>query len=225
MKKLAKMLIKRPVQLIMGKLLGQPYFSKSGLKAFSLIRSQRINLHQSVRSKIYSPFVIRNVVLGDYSYVQSNCNISNAEIGKFCSIGPNFCCGMGIHPIHGVSTAPMFYSTAHQNGFSLVKKNMFKEDKLTVIKNDVFIGVNVTILDGVIIGDGAVIAAGSVVTKDVPDFAVVAGVPAKILKYRFDEDTILKLKATEWWNSDDENLKKVRDNLFDVTSFLKEFDK
>ena len=160
--------------------------------------------------------------LGNYSYIAKNCTINHCTIGKFCSIGPNFCCGLGIHPTNGVSTAPMFYSTMKQNGFSLCKKNKIEESLHTSIGNDVFIGANVTVLDGVKIEDGAVIGAGAVVVKDVPPYAVVVGVPARIIKYRFDQQTIGELLKRKWWDGSLEDLSKVERLFWDVEEFLSE---
>ena len=114
-----------------------------------------------------APFFLHYGNLGDYSYISKNSSISHCSIGKFCSIGPNFCCGMGIHPTDGFSTSPMFYSMAKQNGLSLSKDNKIEEFKQTKIGNDVFIGANVTLLDGGTSGDGAVIGAGAVVSNNV----------------------------------------------------------
>ena len=87
-------------------------------------------------------------------------------------------------------------------------------NKEVVIGNDVWIGGNVSILDGVVVGDGAIIAAGAVVTKDVPPYAVVGGVPAKVIKYRFNEQEIQALLHERWWDKDDsillENIEKLR---------------
>ena len=83
------------------------------------------------------------------------------------------------------------------------------------IGNDVWIGARSIIMDGVSIGDGAIVAAGSVVTKDVPPYAVVGGSPAKIIKYKFSQDIIDRLEEIQWWNLPDEEITKVVD-LFHV---------
>jgi acetyltransferase-like isoleucine patch superfamily enzyme len=217
--------IKCKLQKFFGMLLNVPVFAKNDIKGFSLVKSQKINFKLSKKSRIGTPYIIRNVNVDDYTYIGTNSNINNTVIGKFCSIGPNLCCGMGIHPITGISTSPSFYSTTGQNGTSFVIESSAVEAKETVIKNDVFIGVNVTLLDGVKIGNGAVVAAGSVVTKDVPPYAVVGGVPAKIIKFRFDDSTVEKLQQTEWWNTDLEMLQIVEKYFYDITEFLKEFNK
>jgi acetyltransferase-like isoleucine patch superfamily enzyme len=187
-----------------------------------LVRSEKANAELGNNTKVYPPFFLHNVRLGEYSYVAKNSTICHCEIGKFCSIGPNFCCGLGIHPTNGISTAPMFYSTAKQNGITLCEKGKTSEAKQTVIGNDVFIGANVTVLDGVTIADGAVIGAGAVVVNDIPPYAIAVGVPAKVVKYRFDEATIKALLEKQWWNGTDDDLKKVERNFWDVEAFLKE---
>lgn len=166
------------------------------------------------------PYDLRNVKVDDYSYISRNGYINNTDIGKFCSIGPNFCCGLGVHPVNGISTSPMFYSTAKQNGYSLVNENKITESKKINIGNDVFIGANVTVLDGVTIGDGAVIGAGAVVTKDILPYAIAVGVPAKIVKYRFDNNQINRLSRIEWWNFETDKLKEIESNFFDLSAFL-----
>ncbi len=171
---------------------------------------------------INSPCSLKNVKIEYGSYISQNSRITNTQIGKFCSIGPNFLCGWGMHPLSGISTSPLFYSTNNQFGFSYTSKNIFKETSEIKIGNDVFIGSNVTILDGVCISDGAVIAAGSVVTTDVPPYAIVGGVPAKIIKYRFTQDVILNLLKIKWWNFDTEKIKSISDNFYDIDNFIKE---
>jgi acetyltransferase-like isoleucine patch superfamily enzyme len=129
-------------------------------------------------------------------------------------------CGWGIHPLNGVSTSPMFYSALKQNGYSLAERNLIKETEQIKIGNDVFIGMNVTILDGVTIGNGAVVGAGTVVAKDVPAYAIVVGVPMKVLKYRFDPETIIKLEAMKWWNWDYSKLSEINRSFFNVKDFV-----
>jgi acetyltransferase-like isoleucine patch superfamily enzyme len=147
------------------------------------------------------------IKIGAYTFINDYTRIDNntLSIGKFCSISHNVKIGMGPHPLTYLSTSPILY--AKNRGY--VKKNLYDEyqDKgYTIIKNDVLIGANSIILAGVTIENGAVVAAGSVVTKNVPAYAIVAGNPAKIIKYRFDKDTIKKLEKIEWWNMD---IKKI----------------
>jgi acetyltransferase-like isoleucine patch superfamily enzyme len=130
--------------------------------------------------RVSHPYHISESNIGDFTYISSNSHISKTTIGKFCSIGPNLTCGWGLHPTNGISTHPMFYSVAKQNGMTLCNANKIDERKSIVIGNDVFIGANVTILDGVNIGDGSVIGAGAVVSKDIPAYAIAAGVPIKL---------------------------------------------
>jgi acetyltransferase-like isoleucine patch superfamily enzyme len=173
--------------------------------------------------KVYKPFQLYDVQIGNYTYVARNSFISQAIIGKFCSIGPNFMCGRGVHPTNGISTAPMFYSTSKQNGMTLSLTDKIIERKTIVIGNDVFIGANVTMLDGVVIGDGAVIGAGAVVSKDIPPYAIAVGAPIQIIKYRFSEEQIESLLKICWWNFNDAELAEVEKNFFDIDLFIKKY--
>lgn len=214
--------IKYCLQKLFGRCLGSPIIPEGRTVGFSLVRSERTESHISAQSRVYAPFKLYNVTLGDYSYIARNSNVSNTEIGRFCSIGPNFCCGLGLHPTNGVSTSPMFYSTLCQNGTTLSKTDKVVEFKQSKIGNDVFIGANVTVLDGVTIGDGAVIGAGAVVVDDIPAYAVAVGVPARVAKYRFDKDTIDKLLERRWWEGDADRLRTVEQFFWDIEGFLKD---
>lgn len=210
------------IQKLFGIWLDKPVFLPGKTEGYSLVRSERFNVEAGKHTKIYPPFFIHGLKLGDYSYIAKNSNISQCSIGKFCSVGPNFCCGLGLHPIKGVSTSPMFYSTAKQNGMTLCAENKYEETKHTTIGNDVFIGANVTVLDGVEVGDGAVIGAGAVVVNDIPPYAIAVGVPAKVVKYRFSNDTIKALLENPWWNTSEEELRRVERHFWDIEAFLKE---
>ncbi|WP_020601230.1 CatB-related O-acetyltransferase [Spirosoma panaciterrae] len=174
--------------------------------------------------KINSPYNLQSVTIGSYTYIDRNSYISNTEIGKFCSIGPNLVCGWGIHPTNGISTSPMFYSTKKQNGLTLSPRDKIIERKKIVIENDVFIGANVTILDGVTIGNGAIIGAGAVVSKNIPPYAIAIGVPINIIKFRFSEDHIKALLEIQWWNFSIEKLKQIEEFFFDLDQFIEKFD-
>lgn len=147
--------------------------------------------------------VYRNVYIGDHTFINEDTRIdpNTASIGKFCSISHNVKIGLGPHPLAFFTTSPLFYEK--QRG--LVNTNLYDEfaaKGYTRVGHDVFIAANAIIVAGVTIGHGAVVAAGSVVTRDVAPYAVVAGVPARVIRYRFDDTTIARLLASEWWNMD-----------------------
>lgn len=130
-------------------------------------------------------------IIGCYNYFGDNTHITKAIIGNYCSFAPNVTVGPGEHPYNNISTnvSIMEKSGVHIN---LTKENI-------IIKNDVWIGANAVLVRGITVGNGAVIAAGAIVTKDVPDYAIVGGVPAKIIKYRFNSDTIAILQNSKWF--------------------------
>lgn len=133
------------------------------------------------------------VIIGDFTYCSPQTIIfSKCSIGKFCSIGYNVQIGLPNHPIDALSTSPTIYRKLSNNKHKI---NWVSDDFTCppIIKNDVWIGSNALILQGVVIGNGVVIGAGAVVTKDIPDYAVFGGVPAKIIKYRFSKEKIEKL--------------------------------
>lgn len=157
----------------------------------------------------YNNVDISNSSLDDFVYVADNTKIFQAKIGKFCSIGPDVRIGLGVHPTDLISTFPAFYSTVCQCQVSFTDENKIMEHGQIQIGNDVWIGARVLILDKIIVGDGAVIAAGAVVTKNVPPYSIVGGVPAKILKMRFEDKEINELLKFKWWDKD---LRWIREN-------------
>jgi acetyltransferase-like isoleucine patch superfamily enzyme len=165
-------------------------------------------------------------VIGDHTYgkprVISWGEGTSLTIGKYCSIGTNVIIFLGSeHRIDWVSTYPFPFLWAEAK--SIPGHPSTKGD--VVIGNDVWIGFGVTILSGATIGDGAAIGASSVVARDVPPYAIAAGNPAQVIRYRFDEETIRNLLQIKWWNWPDE---KVRENIHlicsdSINTFIKKF--
>ena len=154
-------------------------------------------------SHILSGSVFNHCQIGSYTYICERSIMQNTTIGKYCSISHDVIIGLGAHPLNIFSTSPLFYRKINPLKIDLIKEDLeFIETKPIIIGNDVWIGARVIIMDGIKIGNGAVIAAGAIVTKDVPPYAIVGGVPAKIIKYRFSEKVINKLQDSYWWNNE-----------------------
>lgn len=140
--------------------------------------------------------------IGADSYWQSGSAIGSISIGRFCSIGSNVTIGLikDSHPTDWLSSSSAQYSnSALCKARSTEKLSYEPELKPTIISSDVWIGNQVTVMNGLKIGVGAIIATGAVVVKSVPDYAIVAGVPAEVVKFRFNQDIITRLLDSEWW--------------------------
>ncbi len=156
------------------------------------------------------------VQMGAHTYINSGRIESGVYIGRYCSIGNNVSIGTGHHDMNLLSTSSWFESDAPPS-----LKRVDGKQVLVRILNDVWIGDKVIIMNGVTVGNGAVIGAGAIVTKDVPHYAVVAGVPAKVMKHRFTPEIIERLLQLKWWELNDEILKQHRLlNIYDSLEFL-----
>lgn len=173
----------------------------------------------SVNHKFEKGVLIHDSVIGRHTYFAKS-KVVRADIGAFTCIGPEaFIGGLGRHPTNFISTHPIFYSSRRQTGKTFAKKNLIEEIARISIGNDVWIGARAVILDGISVGDGAIIAAGAVVVKDVPPYAVVGGVPAKVIRYRFTEDVIEQLLDWKWWQLPDSVLANLAEDFCGSTEW------
>lgn len=148
---------------------------------------------------------IKGSKVGAYTYISANTDVENAEIGKFCSISDHCRIGMGGHNTNQISTSPIFTEAQNGTKYQWTDKDVNASPaKKAIIGNDVLIGSHALVLVGVVVGNGAV------VTKDITPYAVVGGVPARVIKYRFSQDFIDKLIEMQWW---DWSEKKLKGNL------------
>lgn len=155
-----------------------------------------------------APFArLMNCKVGRYTRIKPGCVFKNVTIGNYCSFANNVMIGLGQHPTFLLSTNSVFYKSGITGKFAASIN--YDEEPRTYIGNDVWIGNGAVVMDGVHVGDGAIVAARAIVTKDVPPYAIVGGVPAKILKYRFPDDVISALMELKWWEWDDKEILDV----------------
>lgn len=154
----------------------------------------------SFLSNIGPNVLLSNCIIGKYNYVGRNSILNNVNLGNYCSIAPNV-------QIGGMEHSYWWYSTSTFLSTECV------DDKQTIIGHDVWIASGAIIKQGVKIGNGAVIGACSFVNKDVPPYSIVVGCPSKILKYRFNNDTINHLESVKYWELPPEKAKKILNTI------------
>jgi len=171
------------------------------LRGSAIINSK---IHKS--SKIGSGSHIVNSTFEKYSFCGYDCQIIDCDVGSFCSIANNVVIGVAKHPTEWVSTSPVFYYEGRNSLKAKFSTHKREPSKRTKIGHDVWIGESCLIKQGVEIGNGAVIGMGSVVTKDVEPYTIVAGCPARVIRKRFDDYIIDKLQEIKWWEFEDKEL-------------------
>lgn len=186
--------------------------SPEDAKAYGIVLSGKLTL-KSGKLRFQPPVrfhaleCANDLKIGAYSFMRTAYVSGSVTIGRYCSIGANISIGEPNHPLDWMSTSSFQYRSSKfsfhepmRSFKALPEPDLQKGRDSTVIGNDVWIGSNVTILRGITVGDGAVIAAGAVVTRDVPPYMIVGGVPAKPIRTRFpDQSTIAALQSSKWW--------------------------
>ncbi len=192
---------------------GDSIYTRKRMKTLDRIRLFRKRMSQKISPSTGNIIYTKDLLggrysIGDYTYgkprvISWEKEGTSLRIGKYCSISTHVVIFLGSeHRTDWVSTYP--FPSLWEEARSINGHPFSKGD--VTIGNDVWVGYNVTILSGVTIGDGAAIGACSVVTRNVPPYAIVAGNPAQVIRYRFDEETIRKLLEIQWWNWPDERV-------------------
>ena len=159
--------------------------------------------------------------IGKYSYIDRNSFVADVDIGNFTSIGSGCEIGGASHPLDWVSTSPVFHKWEN-----IMKKNFSRHEfeifHKTKIGNDVWIGTKCLVKAGVEIGNGSVVGMGSVVTKNIGEYEIWAGNPAKLIRKRFDDQTVEQLKKIKWWDMNDRYIEEYSQYMTDPKKYIEE---
>lgn len=197
-------------------------YSIARLVAKALKKARLSSVKDSVihtTSKIESGTTFYGSKMDRHSFCGYDCDVYCADIGSFTSIANGVVIGGGRHPMEWVGMSPVFYEgrDSVKAKFSSHRREPVRR---VVIGHDVWIGRSAIVLPGVEVGNGAVVGAGAVVTKSVPPYGIVAGNPARLIRYRFDDSVVARLIASKWWTLGDEALHKLGPHFNDVKTFL-----
>lgn len=176
-----------------GKQLGEQPFIHPTAK----VRDSRLGRYTEVGERT----TVAETVMGDYSYVVNDSQIIYSEIGKFCSIAAMTRINPGNHPLERVALSHFTYrSSAYGLGEDDPELFAWRRSFRVRMGHDVWIGHGAIVLPGITLGNGAAVGAGAVVTKDVPEYAIVVGSPERVLRYRFEEPIRAALNRIAWWD-------------------------
>lgn len=181
------------------------------------------NVTFDIYNKVGENCVLENVIMGCYSYMEPNGILQNTILKNYVDIARNVRIGATQHPVERPTTHHLTYRRAMYD-LGIDDHAFFekREEKRTIIGHDVWIGHGAVIQAGIHIGNGAVIGSNAVVTKDIPPYAIAAGVPAKIIRYRFDREQIQKLEDIAWWDWEDDVFRTHVDDFYlPIEAFIK----
>ena len=176
-------------------------------------------------TEIKAHSVLEETRMGDYSYCAGYNQIYAADIGKFCSIATFVRINPGNHPCYTRVAQHHFTYRCSQFGFGTDDAEFFQKrmEKRVTIGHDVWLGHSVTVMPGVTIGNGAVVGSGAVVTRDVEPYAVVAGVPARVIRMRFSDAVISGIGSTHWWDWEHDVIRERLLDFNDIEVFIQKY--